>query len=117
MAKGKAGPPLGNQNNRKGKPFLAMLNRLLTEDDLTKPEGKRRLMRAGNQLLNQAADGEEWAIKELANRLDGKALQGVELTGEGGASLNLFDAGALRHMSPEKIQQLRDLLKEASVKS
>lgn len=114
MANGKAGPPLGNQNNRKGKPFLAMLNRLLTEDDLTKPEGKRRLMRAGNQLLNLAAAGEEWAIKELANRLDGKAVQGVELTGEDGAPFNLFNAGALRHMDPAKVDQLRALLKEAA---
>lgn len=28
-------------------------------------------------LLDQAAAGEQWAVKELADRLDGKAIQAV----------------------------------------
>jgi len=114
MANGKAGPPLGNQNNRKGKPFLSMLNRLLTEDDLTKPEGKRRLMRAGNKLLNLAAAGEEWAIKELANRLDGKAIQGVAMVNpDGTAAQSLLSPSTLRGLDPAEADQLIALLTKA----
>lgn len=114
MADGKAGPPLGNQNAAKSKPFLAMLNKILTDETLNKPEQQRRLWKAGNKLLDLAAKGEEWAVKELANRLDGKPKQQVELSDPEGRALNFFDAGALRHMDPSKVEQLKELLKEAS---
>lgn len=46
--------------------FLNALNRAIAQDD-----GKR-LREAAEQLLTHAADGQPWAIKELADRLDGK---------------------------------------------
>lgn len=113
MANGKAGAPQGNQNARKGKPFLAMLHKILTDDEMNKPEKQRRLWQAGQQLLTLAAAGEEWAVKELANRLDGKAIQGVELSDPDGKALNLFEPGMLRGMEPEEITQLRHLLNKA----
>lgn len=110
----KGGGQPGNQNARKSKPFLAMLNKLLTDDDLNKPEGKRRLMRAGNQLLNQAAAGEEWAIKELANRLDGKAIQGVAMVNpDGSAAQSLLSPSTLRGLDPAEADQLIALLTKA----
>jgi hypothetical protein len=39
-----------------------------------------RLKRAAETLLDRAADGEHWAIKELADRLDGRPNQAT--TGE-----------------------------------
>ncbi|OGC95810.1 MAG: hypothetical protein A2W25_15150 [candidate division Zixibacteria bacterium RBG_16_53_22] len=115
MANGKAGAPLGNTNGTKTKLFLKTLHKIITDDEYNLPEKKRRLFLAGQQLVNQAARGEEWAIKELANRLDGKAKQQVELSGEDGAPLNFFDPANLRNLSPEETQALKVLLKKAAV--
>lgn len=114
MAKGKVGAPEGNNNGGKSRPFYNQLRKILAQEETTLAEKNRSLYKIGQQLIKQAAAGEEWAIKEFANRMDGKAIQGVELTGEGGVPLNMFDAGALRHMDPSKVAQLRDLLKEAA---
>lgn len=38
-------------------------------------------------LLDQALNGEGWAIKELADRIEGKAVQAQEITGADGESL------------------------------
>ncbi len=67
---GKSGNPSGGA---KSKQFLAALNRAITQED-----GKR-IRAAAEQLLDQAAAGEQWAIKELADRLDGKAGQAIDL--------------------------------------
>ena len=61
--------------------FLGALNRALAQGD-----GKK-LRQAAEQLLTQAANGEPWAIKELADRLDGKAGQSVAVTGADGGDL------------------------------
>lgn len=74
MAK-KGGQP-GNNNPSRGKIWNDALRRAITQED------GRRLRLAAEQLLDKAADGEAWAIKELADRLDGKAFQSVELSGD-----------------------------------
>lgn len=108
------GAPLGNANNKKGTLFRNQLTKIIKQEETTLGEKQRRLYKAANKLLGEAAKGEEWAIKELANRLDGKAVQGVELSGEGGVPINIFDAGAVRNMDPQKLSLLRDLLQEAA---
>lgn len=70
------GGQLGNNNPARGKLWNDALRKAITQED-----GKR-LRRAAEQLLDKAAEGEAWAIKELADRLDGKAFQSVELTGD-----------------------------------
>lgn len=114
MANGKGGAPLGNTNGARAKLFSMALRRLIAHDAADLPEGKRRITRAAAKLLNTAANGEEWAIKELANRIDGKSIQGVELAGPDGQGLNMFDAATLRGMNPDEIHQLQTLLKKAS---
>jgi len=109
----KGGAPLGNNNASKGRPFLDQLRKIIAADDLDPKVKVKRLRQAAEQLLSQAARGEEWAIKELANRLDGRAIQGVEVTNPDGSGLNFFDAATLRGFPPEKLMQLRSLLKEA----
>lgn len=47
----------------------------------------KRLRMAAEKLLDLAAEGEQWAVKEIADRLDGKAPQAV--TGEGGGPVEL----------------------------
>ena len=68
-----AGAPKGNQNakGRKQKLFDDALRRAIAQDD------KDRLRRAAESLLEQAAAGEQWAIREIADRLDGKPKQAV----------------------------------------
>jgi hypothetical protein len=64
-----AGAPIGNQNAQKGKIWNDALRKAIAQDD-----GKR-LRTAIEQLLNHASNGEPWAIKELADRLDGRPKQ------------------------------------------
>lgn len=68
------GAPAGNQNAAKSRLFEGALKRAIAQDD-----GKR-LRAAAEQLLNKAAEGEPWAIQHLADRLDGKPGQSVEVT-------------------------------------
>ena len=64
----------GNQHAAKGKLFGDALKRAIAQDD-----GKR-LRQAAESLLTNAAEGEPWALTMLADRLDGKAAQSVEVT-------------------------------------
>lgn len=68
--------PEGNNNNRKGTLWNDALRKALVQNDY------RQLHGAAKQLLDKAEAGEPWAIKELADRLDGKAFQSVMLSGE-----------------------------------
>lgn len=77
-----AGAPLGNQNAAKeNRRWSEVLNRAIAQDD-----GKR-LRDAAEKLLDQAAKGEAWAIRELADRLDGKPKQQTEISGPDGGPL------------------------------
>jgi hypothetical protein len=72
----------GNQNAAtKNKPFWDAVTRAIAQED-----GKR-LRRAAEKLLTLAAKGTPWAVKELADRLDGKAHQSVDLANPDGSAL------------------------------
>ncbi len=82
------GAPIGNKNaanNPDKMAFLSAVKKALAEDKLNKK--RDRLAEAANQLIDQAASGEEWAIKELANRLDGKSLQATTISNPDGTPL------------------------------
>ena len=49
--------------------FIKALNRAIAQDD------SNRLRAAAERLLDLAAAGEAWAVRELADRLDGKPMQ------------------------------------------
>lgn len=106
------GAPLGNKYATKSKPFLDALRKLIAADDMDPKIKVNRLRKAAGQLLSQAAAGEEWAIKELANRLDGRAVQAVALTDPSGEQ-NMLDESMLREMDPARLSQLKTLLGEA----
>ncbi len=72
---------LGNKYAEKGRLFDGALRRAIAQED-----GKR-IREAAEKLLDLAAAGEPWAVKELADRLDGKAAQGVTLSGDPDAPL------------------------------
>lgn len=67
MAESGAQP--GNNNAGKNKPFWRALDKAIAQED-----GKR-LRAAAEKLLDLAAQGEQWAVKELADRMDGKSAQ------------------------------------------
>ena len=78
-----AGAPLGNTNALKGKIWNDTLRKAIVQDD------RNRLWRAAQSLLDQASQGEQWAIKELADRLDGKSAQSNMLESNGGTVTEL----------------------------
>lgn len=69
MAKG--GQP-GNKNATKNRPFAEAINRAIKQDN-----GKR-LRAIAESLLTKAAEGDISAIKEFADRVDGKVIQQIE---------------------------------------
>jgi hypothetical protein len=66
------GAPLGNQNAKKdNRRWAEAINRAIAQDD-----GKR-LREAAEKLLTLASEGDIQALKELGDRLDGKAVQSI----------------------------------------
>lgn len=72
---------VSNPSGRNGKQFKAALNVAIR-----RAEGdKIMLARIAEALVDKAASGDVQAIKEVADRLDGKAVQATEISGpEGG---------------------------------
>jgi len=66
----------GNNNYQKGSIWNDALRRAIAQDD-----GKR-IRAAAEKLIDLASEGTPWAVKELADRLDGKAFQSIALSGE-----------------------------------
>lgn len=84
--------PIGNKNavgqQDAERPFRDALNRAI------KQENGKRVRQAAEKLLDLAADGEAWAIRELADRIDGKAMQAVEAKVDGFVTLALSNVDA-----------------------
>lgn len=78
--------PKGNKNAAKGKEFRDALRRAMCA------EGRDALRKIATKLVDAAEDGEAWAIREIADRLDGKPSQVI--AGDPGAPL--FDAIEVR---------------------
>jgi hypothetical protein len=72
--------PIGNTNAAKGKMFYEKLRKCLVQEP-------HRLDKIVNQLVTQAELGESWAVKEIIDRLDGKAVQTLE-NGDGSPLLS-----------------------------
>lgn len=73
----KVGAPLGNKNSSKSNRLWAeTIRRAVVQDDA------QRLRQIAEALLVKASEGDMAAIKELGDRLDGKALQENKVTGD-----------------------------------
>ena len=77
----KVGAPEGNDNARKGKLFYDQLRKVLVQNDQLK------LRMVSEKLVDAAIEGEPWAVKEVIDRMDGKAVAIQEIQGPGGAEL------------------------------
>ena len=79
----KGGAPVGNQNGKKGKLFYNQLRVALVQED------SRRLRTIADKLVKAAEQGEPWAVKEIMDRVDGKAVQSTEISGVDGEAIEL----------------------------
>lgn len=70
------GAPEGNNNAGKNKPWAEAIRKALLAED-----GKK-LRALANRLIERAQDGDVTALKEIADRVDGKSVQPI--SGEDG---------------------------------
>jgi hypothetical protein len=69
----------GNQNAYKNKPWADALRRAMARYDGGK---ENALNLIADQTVKLAVSGEQWAIKEIGDRQDGKAAQSVTVAGD-----------------------------------
>jgi len=81
----------GNQNGKLRAEFREAVRRALARDGGTVSKGLDKL---ANKLISCALEGEQWAMKEVADRLDGKAAQTVYV-GDAPEAITAPDADAL----------------------
>lgn len=79
----KGGAPIGNTNSKKGKLFYGELQKALVQED------RLKLRQIADKLVEKAIEGESWAVKEIIDRVDGKAIQATEISGADGEDLKM----------------------------
>ena len=70
-----AGPPKGNQNAKKARIWSDAIHWALAQKD---EKGSKRIRKAALALVSEAESGNVPALKELGDRLEGKAIQAIE---------------------------------------
>jgi hypothetical protein len=85
IASNNRGGQPGNQNGKKGKLFYNQLRVALVQED------SRKLRTIAQKLVDAAEQGEPWAIKEVIDRVDGKAVQSTEISGLDGGILETLN--------------------------
>ena len=84
----------GNDNARKGKLFYDQLRKVLVQEDSLK------LRKIAEKLVQAAEEGEAWAVKEIMDRVDGKAHQSTSI--EDAEGNNLLQAIEVRFVKPSE---------------
>lgn len=82
------GAPVGNSNRATQYRIKRTLEKLVDEAS-SKHQGLTRLEAACRAQIEKAEEGDTPAFREIADRLDGKAAQSVEVSGSGGGPLIL----------------------------
>ncbi len=78
----KVGAPIGNTNSSKNNRIWAnTIRKLAIQEDY------KRIHAIAEKLFEKAAEGDLGAMKEVGDRLDGKAVATQELTGPDGSNL------------------------------
>ena len=72
------GAPKGNTNNLKNRPWAEAINKALCQAQDGKPAKLRAL---AEKLVDKALEGDMTAMKEMGDRVDGKALASVDVSG------------------------------------
>jgi len=84
----------GNHNAAKGKLFYNQLRKVLVQEDQLK------LRQIAEKLVEAAQEGEAWAVKEIMDRVDGKAHQSTSI--EDAEGNNLIQAIEVRFIKPSE---------------
>ena len=74
-----SGAPEGNINATKGMEYRQALRRAMAHRSGTTSKALEEL---AEKCIEAAMDGEQWAIKEIADRFDGKPAQSLTLSGD-----------------------------------
>ena len=90
----KGGQP-NNQNAKKGRLFFDQLRKELVQEDAVK------LRMIARKLVEAAQDGEPWAVKEIMDRVDGKAIQVTEMSGLDGGAIETITSININLKKPE----------------
>lgn len=77
----KVGAPIGNNNAKKNKLFYDRIQKHLIQNP-------QKLEKIVETLVQEAQNGSPWAVKEIMDRVDGKAIQATEISGVDGADLS-----------------------------
>ena len=88
--KGRSGNPGGR---RAEKPITDAIRMALSEEHAD--TGKKKLRVLAQKLVDEAIDGNVQAMKEVADRMEGKPAQSKELTGDPEAPLQVVSAKPL----------------------
>jgi hypothetical protein len=70
----------GNQNAKRGADWRQAIKRALAHKSGT--DYRAGLDRVAKKFVEAAENGDAWAMKELGDRMDGKAPQAVDLSGQ-----------------------------------
>ncbi len=79
--------PKGNQNALKAKIWSAAIMRALERRN--QPNGIEEIDRMADRFLDLVASGEQWAMIEFGNRLEGKPPQALVHSGDDGAPVRV----------------------------
>lgn len=83
------GAPIGNTNSANGRRWRAAINRALEKRAQSRSDVIEALDELAEKLLALCDTGDLPALKELGDRLDGKAAQSIALTGEDGGPVQI----------------------------
>lgn len=90
------GAPTGNRNGAKARDWAdAIKHQLADYEDTLRGVAKGQALRAlAKTVIAAAMAGEKWAVEEVANRLDGKPAQQIDVGGVPDAPLTVLIASA-----------------------
>jgi len=77
----------GNTNATKGKPWRDAIDNALKKRDKSRVGGKLALDELAEKLLSLCDEGDLAALKEMADRIEGKPAQSMTLSGDEDAPL------------------------------
>ena len=88
--------PEGNQNAKKGTEWRQAIKRALAHKAGTNYRDGLDLV--ATKLVDAALAGDQWAIREIGDREDGKPIQASEISGPDGGDIPL--SGIVKYVKP-----------------
>lgn len=79
----------GNNNSGDGKIWRAALRAALDRRSQCRSDGKKELDALADRLIDACLEGQIPALREFGDRIEGKSVQGVELTGKDGGPVEV----------------------------